>query len=263
MPVAWAYHVDVTKYRELGELVAALEPSVVVNAIEVSDPSLTERSPDIAVGNNALGAANVAMVCRLYGARLIHLSTVEVFGSSQRRTSTQLDTPYPSSSYGVSKLLGENAVCDILPGSLVIRYGSLYSVEDENCQPYIAMTQGGLRANNGPETAWIDNKTLVKPTYMRHLAALVAEAITMIYYGSPVSQRKPIHVAPNEDPITWYDLLVNDFQVRPFQVTPRKYDTLIALEPSRGWVTPGYREGLDAFIEEFREVQHSQAGPRT
>ena len=270
---AWAYHVDVKSYSDVAGLLEAMRPRLVVNAIEVDDVALCESSPDVAISANALGAANVAMACRLYDAGLVQLSTDQVFGSSGPHKYT--DEPYPQNSYGVSKMLGENAVHNILHDrAMVIRVGSLYGPEVENCQPYIAMTQGGLRANNGPEKAYIDHGSFVIPTYIGHVASLVAETLngwmlTAEDVRIPLWARQVIHIGPWEDPITWHDLLVNDFTVLPFQGQERlnkrrstRYRSVSGLVPTEGWRTPGYREGLDAFIEEFREAQHSQAGTR-
>lgn len=262
---SWLYYVDVSKYAEVASLIESMRPSVVVNAVEVSDLALCERAPDVAIGTNALGAANVAMACRLYEAQLIQLSTDLVFGVNGPYS--QGDPPYPHSSYGVSKLLGENAVRDILPRSAhIIRFGSVYGPEDENCQPFIAMTQGGLRANNGPDWAYIDHSTFVKPTYIGHVAQALREVIQTYCVGSWLEGPTLIHLAPyDETPITWHDLLVNDFRVRPYaekSKATQRFRNVLGLVPNRGWVMPGYREGLDAFIEEFREGQRSQEGSR-
>lgn len=267
---AWAYHVDVKNYSDVAGLLEAMKPGLVVNAIEIDDLALCERAPDVAIGTNALGAANVAMACRLYGASLIHLSTDQVFG--QNGPYGDRNDPYPQNSYGVSKLLGENAVSDILHEDVaILRFGALYGPEDENCQPYIAMTQGGLRVHNGTEKAYIDHGMFATPTYIGHVSHAIGELISYQASEWPLRPRIPrvIHIAPWEEPITWYDLLVNDFNVLPFEgqerlVTRRskRYRSVSGLVPTPGWVTPGYRVGLDAFIEEFREAQHSQAGTR-
>lgn len=264
----WLYYVDVSRYAEVASLIEGMRPRVVVNAVEVSDQELCERAPDVAIGTNALGAANVAMACRLYDSHLIHLSTDQVFGGT-RGPYSQGDPTYPHNSYGVSKLLGENAVRDILPKSAhIMRFGSMYGPELENCQPFIAMTQGGLRANNGLDVAYIDHSTFVNPTYIGHVAQHICEALQVYAVGSYWAERSTlVHLAPYDEPlITWHDLLVNDFQVRPYAEKAKvrqRFRNATGLVPTRGWVTPGYREGLDAFIREFREGKHTQTGSRT
>ena len=56
---------------------------------------------------NALGALNVARVCRELDALCIYLSTDDVFDGEKTVPYTEMDPPRPINVYGASKLAGE------------------------------------------------------------------------------------------------------------------------------------------------------------
>lgn len=83
-------------------------PDVVVNCIGIvkQHPAAKEPLPSILV--NSLFPHRLATLCRLVGARLVHLSTDCVF-SGRRGGYREDDEPDPDDLYGRSKLLGEVA----------------------------------------------------------------------------------------------------------------------------------------------------------
>ncbi len=105
------------------EIVAAIltrRPVVVVNAIAIASTKACEDDPDLAESVNAWLPAFVAETCRRTGARLVHLSTDQVF-DGRRGGYTEVDEPRPIHVYGRTKRAGEERVLRILPASVVVR----------------------------------------------------------------------------------------------------------------------------------------------
>ena len=87
-------------------------PDVIINCAAISDVDYCEKNPDEAYKINAIGARNVAVAARMINAKLIHISTDDVFNGVNEEAHNEFDTPKPISVYGKSKLAGESLVVD-------------------------------------------------------------------------------------------------------------------------------------------------------
>ena len=102
-------------------------PDVVVNCAAWTAVDDAEASEEQALAVNAAGAANLAAACAGVGARLVQISTDYVFAGDAGRPYAEDDVPAPRTAYGRTKLAGERAVLDRLPGSgFVVRTAWLY-----------------------------------------------------------------------------------------------------------------------------------------
>jgi dTDP-4-dehydrorhamnose reductase len=97
---------DLTRYSALEAAFAEWSPDVVVNCIAPPKESLKEL--DKALSVLAVFPRQLAHLCRLRRARLVHLSSDGVF-SGARGAYTEDDCPDPTDVYGVAKYLGEPA----------------------------------------------------------------------------------------------------------------------------------------------------------
>jgi dTDP-4-dehydrorhamnose reductase len=99
---------DATDKRSAAELVDAVRPDVVLNAVGIvkQRPDAKAAVPSIEV--NSLWPHVLAEACERHGARMVHVSTDCVFSGS-RGGYTEDDAPDAFDMYGRSKLLGEVA----------------------------------------------------------------------------------------------------------------------------------------------------------
>src|SRR5207248_1174333 len=104
---------------------AALAPSVVVNAAADNRVDAAERDPAPALAVNALGVAALAEACRATGALLVHMSTDYVFDGRAARPYAEDDPPNPLGAYARSKLEGERLVQALAPRPAVVRLAAL------------------------------------------------------------------------------------------------------------------------------------------
>lgn len=119
---------DITSAEALMDLCREAKPDVIVNAAAYTAVDNAESEPELAMAVNFEGPLNIALGARDVGARLIHISTDFVFDGSA-------STPYrpdaasnPLSVYGRTKLDGEKAVLEAMPGNaVVVRTAWLYS----------------------------------------------------------------------------------------------------------------------------------------
>ena len=118
---------DVTDAAAVSDAIARGRPDVVVNCAAWTAVDDAEASEEQALAVNAAGAANLAAACAGVGARLVQISTDYVFAGDAGRPYAEDDVPAPRTAYGRTKLAGERAVLDRLPGSgFVVRTAWLY-----------------------------------------------------------------------------------------------------------------------------------------
>jgi dTDP-4-dehydrorhamnose reductase len=123
---------DIADAGAVLERLAALAPALVINAAAYTAVDRAESEPELARQVNALGPANLARACHTLGARLIHVSTDFVFDGRASRPYRPDDTTGPLGVYGQSKLEGEQALMEALPGALIVRTGWVYSRHGAN-----------------------------------------------------------------------------------------------------------------------------------
>ena len=118
---------DVTDAGAVTDAIARGRPDVVVNCAAWTAVDDAEASEEQALAVNASGAANLAAGCAASGARLVQVSTDYVFAGDAGRPYAEDDVPAPRTAYGRTKLAGERAVLDRLPGAgYIVRTAWLY-----------------------------------------------------------------------------------------------------------------------------------------
>jgi dTDP-4-dehydrorhamnose reductase len=112
------------------------EVDVIINAAAntaVDGAEENEGNKCQAFAVNEQGPKNLALWAKSNGSRLIQLSTDFVFDGTASSPYKTDDSPNPLGNYGASKLAGERAVAEILPGnSIVLRTSWLYSQYNDN-----------------------------------------------------------------------------------------------------------------------------------
>jgi dTDP-4-dehydrorhamnose reductase len=100
---------NITKRKELQQLVDAFKPNFIINAAAYTNVDGCEDEKEDCWNVNASGGENLAHVGRRVGALLVHVSTDYVFDGVQGNY-TEESKPNPLGYYGRSKLAGENAI---------------------------------------------------------------------------------------------------------------------------------------------------------
>jgi dTDP-4-dehydrorhamnose reductase len=109
-----------------GEVIASLEPEIVVNAAAWTDVDACARNPDRAMLLNGVAPGRMAGGAARAGALFVQLSTNEVFDGTASSPYTEDDVPSPANPYGASKLAGEQAVAEAAPRHLIVRTAWLF-----------------------------------------------------------------------------------------------------------------------------------------
>jgi dTDP-4-dehydrorhamnose reductase len=144
VPMAYA-QLDVTS---LGACIDALEahrPSAVIHCAAMTDTTRCEKEPSRAREVNGIGTENVAKACARVGARLIAVSTNEVFDGAKGTPYSEEDAPHPLNAYAHSKLDGEALATARHVDTLVVRTSWLYGRGYVNFAEKVLSAAGGGR----------------------------------------------------------------------------------------------------------------------
>lgn len=118
--------VDITDYEAVRQACAGYRPTLIINCASLSDAAYCEANETEAYRVNTLGARNMAAVARQCNARIIYLSTDDVFCGDHNRPKNEFDVPTPETVYGRSKLAGENYTRELNPRHLIVRSSWVY-----------------------------------------------------------------------------------------------------------------------------------------
>ena len=151
-------------------------PDVIINCAAISDVDYCEKNPDEAYKINAIGARNVAVAARMINAKLIHISTDDVFNGVNEEAHNEFDTPKPISVYGKSKLAGESLVERLTDKHVIVRSSWLYG------KNYDLVEQAILKAKKGEDIV-IPKQEYSTPTSTRSLVDFLTTLITSHEYG--------------------------------------------------------------------------------
>lgn len=126
--------VDITKMEEVEQYIKVYRPNIVINCASISDAGYCEENMVKAFQVNALGARNLAAASRSANAKIIQLSTDDVFSGKKSGQLTEFDLPDPDSVYGKSKFAGENYVKELNPKHLIVRSSWVYGAAKDTAK---------------------------------------------------------------------------------------------------------------------------------
>ena len=126
--------VDITDMDAVEQSMKVYRPNIVINCASISDADYCEQNIVKAFKVNALGARNLAAASRSLNAKIIQLSTDDVFSGKNSGQITEFDIPDPQSVYGKSKLAGENYVKELNPKHLIVHSSWVYGAANEGAK---------------------------------------------------------------------------------------------------------------------------------
>ena len=169
--------VDVTSLEAVEAFAEENCPDVIVNCAGMTDLAKCERNEEKAYRVNALGARNLAIAAGKASAKLIHLSTDDVFDGTAKRPLTEFDQVNPLTVYGKSKLAGENFVRELAPRHMIVRSSWIYGKTKNNFVSYI------LEGLLTEDTIYVAVDQISTPTSAVELAKFIVKLINSEEYG--------------------------------------------------------------------------------
>ena len=122
-------HRELSNVHVARQVMKHARPTIVIHAAAQVGREFGERDPYVTVRDNVAATVNVAREAEAYGARLVYLSTSEVYGDWETLVADEWfarDQLRPHNLYGLSKLWGEDACKLYAPGVRICRLSMPY-----------------------------------------------------------------------------------------------------------------------------------------
>jgi len=198
---------EITSEVDLRRL-AAWSPDIVVNAAAWTDVDGCAREPDRALLINGTAAGLVAEAAARAGARVVQVSTNEVFDGTLQRPYDEHDAPNPVNPYGAAKLKGERLVAAANAHHLIIRTAWLFGPDGSNFATKILAAAEHARLAGQPlrvvEDEWGN------PTPARWLASVIVD---LSHRDEPVEGIVHIAGSPMTSRLGWARHILADVDV--------------------------------------------------
>ncbi len=154
---------DLANDAQIRDVIAAANPHVIVNAAAYTAVDLAESEVELSQKINSMAPAVMAQEAKRLGALLIHYSTDYVYSGNKTDAYTEDDVAEPVNAYGMSKLLGDQAIVASGCDHLILRSTWLYSAVGKNFFTTI------LRLSRDRAVLKVVNDQIGAPTWVKHL----------------------------------------------------------------------------------------------
>lgn len=242
---------DITNKKQTIEYICNAKPDIVINSAAYTDVDGCEENQELAYSVNGEGVRNLALACKEVDCPLVHISTDYVFDGSATEPIQEDGEIGPISIYGKSKLMGEEAIQEILDKYFIIRTAWLYGINGRN----FPKTMLELAENHSELTVVYDE--VGTPTYTADLASGIGELIETDYYG--------IYHLTNSGSCSWcefskyiFEIAGKDVKVIPVTASefarPAPRPSYSVLK-NKNWIDNGfkplrdYKEAIKEYIE--------------
>lgn len=168
---------DVTDTDEVLRFGEMNRPDIIINCSGMTDIEACEENPSMAYKVNALGARNLAIVASKMQAKMVQLSTDDVFDGKSTAPYTEFDLTNPVTIYGKSKLAGENYVKEFTSKHFIVRSTWVYGKGSNFITNFLQ------RAEAGGEIA-VASDQFGSPTSANELARFLLHLVHTSEYGT-------------------------------------------------------------------------------
>ena len=168
--------VDITKIDEVTQFVHVNRPDVVINCAGLTDVQECENNVDEAYRVNAIGVRNVALAANEVNAKVIQISTDDVFDKESRVPYNEFDNVHPRTIYGKSKEAGEKILTQLLNRFVIIRSSWIYGIGRDFVDELLRNVGQG-------KTMEVPNNQYAAPTSAKELAKVIRYFIDNEEYG--------------------------------------------------------------------------------
>lgn len=182
---------DITQAAATEQFIAAHQPDAVIHCAAYTAVDKAEDDVELCRLINVTGTENIARACQKINAKMVYVSTDYVFPGTG-------DTPYetlaqtaPLSTYGKTKLGGEQAVEQLLKRYFIVRTSWVFGKNGNN------FVKTMLRLGKEREAVNVVCDQIGSPTYTADLARLLVDMALSEQYG--------IYHATNEGFCSWAD----------------------------------------------------------
>lgn len=191
-----SHELDLADVDAIVRAMRQIRPHLVVNAGAYTAVDQAESEPELAMAINGTAPGVLAQEAKRMHAALVHFSTDYVFDGSKSGPYRETDPVHPLSSYGRSKLAGEEAIRAVGVPHLILRTSWVYGVRGRNFLLTV------LRLAQERNTLSVVDDQIGAPTWSRMIAQATALALAR---GNLAEVSGTYHLS-NTGVVSWYGL---------------------------------------------------------
>ena len=122
---------DITDKQAVISKFCSLKPDVVIHCAAISDTGYSQQHPEESEQINLYGTVHVAEACKACGAKLVYMSSDQVYnGNAEQGLLPESVEVHPVSVYGMHKLEAERRVEALLADAVGLRLTWMYDLPD-------------------------------------------------------------------------------------------------------------------------------------
>jgi dTDP-4-dehydrorhamnose reductase len=197
---------DILNKDALKKIFDTYKPAWCINCAAYTAVDKAEDDVEKAHAINNTGAANIAELCKQFGAAMIHTSTDFIFKGDKPVPLVEDDIAEPINIYGLTKLEGELAVAQLLEKQYTLRTSWLYSEYGNN------FVKTMLKLGAERDELRIIADQVGTPTYAMDLADCI---LYIVFSGKDAYGT--YHYS-NEGVTSWYDFAKGIFDISKTKV---------------------------------------------
>ena len=167
---------DGTDSEAVFRLVEDYEPDVIVHCAAYSNVDKAESEPATCAGVNGFGALTLGRAAVRAGAKMLLLSTAQVFSGTGDAPNAVSDPYGPKNVYGMSMVQAEDAVRSLLTRYYIVRTGGVFGNSKDPVRSVFRAAQDGRELSFSCDR-------VIQPTYSKDLARVLCDLIETDCYG--------------------------------------------------------------------------------
>lgn len=208
-------HKDIEVADEISvrNVITFYKPDIVINTAAYHNVRDCEKNDIKSFEVNAIGAKNLAIICKKKNIVLVHISTDYVFNGEKREPYIESEPPSPLNVYGISKLAGEYYVRYIWSKHFIVRTSGLYGLAKCRAKGGNFIDLMLKLAKEKDEIQVVDDEILT-PTYTLDLAVKIKDIIKTEYFG--------LYHITNNGFCTWYEFAQKIFEFSGLKVNLKR-----------------------------------------
>jgi dTDP-4-dehydrorhamnose reductase len=188
--------IDITDFEATRNNIFNINADVIINASAYTAVDNAEHDHINANLVNNLAVANIAKICSEMGSTFIHFSTDYVFDGKASKPYIESFQTNPNSIYGMTKLMGEQAIQNSNCKYLIFRTGWVFSEHGNN------FFKTMLRLAKDKKDLSVVSDQVGSPTYAQDIANIVIKTLDQI---EKKNCRYGLYHYSGDEPCSWYE----------------------------------------------------------
>lgn len=123
---------DITNEKQAISIISKYNPDYLVHAAAISDTGTCERNPEKSFEVNVKGSINVAKACLKTKAKLIYLSSDQVYNGNDEVGPYDEKSFNPNNVYGKHKIEAEKEILEIMDNVVILRLTWLFDLPERH-----------------------------------------------------------------------------------------------------------------------------------